>query len=1138
MLDGVVAVTVNGVTATCDEHVFKSNPKWANHLRTWGEAGVVKGDRGKTMMFVGYAADRESDSFRMWDSDTNRVVVTRDVIFLKRMFFERPVHESTYLMDEMDSDEDESEAGRVDDDDAIATRQSRVGRVCRTPEWLKDCETKLVNSEPGTFAKMGYLCLLAECHNDELFTVIKAYNDMEKMLIGAGVGGGFSNTNELKVMNYKQAMASEDADEWNDEIGNEHKRFKKFNAVAVVKRKDLPKGAKVEGMHFFGDSIAAPVTNPNTIRFCLVLLACMPLWISRILDVEGAFLQGQFVNGEVIYIGVPDGMEKYYGSRDDVVLLLNVPLYGTNQAANCFYTSLRKSASKRNYKRSRADPCLYYIWTDGRLALFATWVDDIIVFGHPQDVDAIEKNLKEAFVCKSEGELKEYVGSKIDVMRKSNGLVAIKITQPVLIQKLEDEFDVSTGKAPGTPARPGEVLSKLHGGELLTSAAATNYRSGTATLMFIMQWSRPDIFNATRGCARHMSAPGTVHDDALYWLIQYVISTRNRGLVMEPDRVWDGSSKFKFRIGGRADSNYAANEDDRRSVSGGRLRLEGCPVTFRSATQRFVTLSVTEAEGAAGNMVAQDMMYLYRSLTEIGLSVELPMVLEMDNSGAVDLANSYSVGGRTRHVDVRLYYLRELKEEGLLVIKHIPGENNDADIFTKNTDARTFERHIPSFVGKDEYMVEVPTPSPLFASMPPVTFMDLPNVTASPSTVAAVTDAPTVKPTFAATTWAPSVSAAPTAVPSISSSPSTSAAPSAHPSVTPTNSPTVSAAPTISSAPSAFPSSSPTYAPSASPSLGVGISYSKTYYQRIMVSKSEIFTVEEASFLQYLYERYTINFGYNVSTPQINTICLIAQQSVGSEPVIRNVERLFGSRQLHLLWSWNDRNLQTATVVSYPLSIYFRMEYNTRFEEYNNISEYNSFFMDYVNSNTTKVTEDMQRIGLPVINVEQMIMFTSPTPNPTFEPSTLAPNTPAPVTTAPFLLPTSNPSEEPTSPPSAAPFVDISGDSFILGISLGLSGFFVAAVVVYMYRRHRERTLSEMQARSKRPAVSEHHNDQQSDLGFDGSSMGIELTYPESTEFDETQQPGHIMPSDQDNDMVRITPATSQTNATTTVAIV
>jgi hypothetical protein len=58
------------------------------------------------------------------------------------------------------------------------------------------------------------------------------------------------------------------------------------------------------------------------------------------------------------------------------------------------------------------------------------------------------------------------------------------------------------------------------------------------------------------------------------------------------------------------------------------------------------------------------------------------MVLEMDNKGAVDLANNWSVGGRTVHMDVRQHYLRELKDEGLLVIKHLPGEENNADIFT------------------------------------------------------------------------------------------------------------------------------------------------------------------------------------------------------------------------------------------------------------------------------------------------------------------------------------------------------------------------------------------------------------------------------------------------------------------------
>ena len=132
--------------------------------------------------------------------------------------------------------------------------------------------------------------------------------------------------------------------------------------------------------------------------------------------------------------------------------------------------------------------------------------------------------------------------------------------------------------------------------------------------------------------------------------------------------------------------------------------LENAPVAFRSNTQKFVTLSVTEAESGAGVTTAQVMMFIYRLLTSMGLKVKLPMVLEMDNKGAVNLANNYSVGGRTRHVDVRFFYLRELKEEGLMVIKHVPGIENDADIFTKNVDAQIFERHLPAFVGYDEYM--------------------------------------------------------------------------------------------------------------------------------------------------------------------------------------------------------------------------------------------------------------------------------------------------------------------------------------------------------------------------------------------------------------------------------------------------
>jgi hypothetical protein len=51
-----------------------------------------------------------------------------------------------------------------------------------------------------------------------------------------------------------------------------------------------------------------------------------------------------------------------------------------------------------------------------------------------------------------------------------------------------------------------------------------------------------------------------------------------------------------------------------------------------------------------------------------------------------------------------MYFLRELKDDGLLVIRHISGADNDADIFTKNTTAAVFNKHVVKFVGNDEYV--------------------------------------------------------------------------------------------------------------------------------------------------------------------------------------------------------------------------------------------------------------------------------------------------------------------------------------------------------------------------------------------------------------------------------------------------
>jgi hypothetical protein len=84
-------------------------------------------------------------------------------------------------------------------------------------------------------------------------------------------------------------------------------------------------------------------------------------------------------------------------------------------------------------------------------------------------------------------------------------------------------------------------------------------------------------------------------------------------------------------------------------------------------TQKTVALSSYEAELNVAVLCIQDMIYGKNLLESIGLKVQLPMILEMDNKGAVDLINSLSVGGCTHHIDVKQFFLRELKEAKKLI---------------------------------------------------------------------------------------------------------------------------------------------------------------------------------------------------------------------------------------------------------------------------------------------------------------------------------------------------------------------------------------------------------------------------------------------------------------------------------------
>eukprot|EP00957_Ditylum_brightwellii_P188132 14322432-Ditylum_brightwellii.AAC.1 len=118
----------------------------------------------------------------------------------------------------------------------------------------------------------------------------------------------------------------------------------------------------------------------------------------------------------------------------------------------------------------------------------------------------------------------------------------------------------------------------------------------------------------------------------------------------------------------------------------------------------IMALSVTEAKLYAAVLCAQDMLMAMRIMNCMGLEVKLPMILYLDNKGAKDLVNNWSVGGRTRHIKVKQYFLRELKEAGLIECCWKSGDDMRSDIFIKNCPGPLFEKHASKFVGVDEYM--------------------------------------------------------------------------------------------------------------------------------------------------------------------------------------------------------------------------------------------------------------------------------------------------------------------------------------------------------------------------------------------------------------------------------------------------
>ena len=146
------------------------------------------------------------------------------------------------------------------------------------------------------------------------------------------------------------------------------------------------------------------------------------------------------------------------------------------------------------------------------------------------------------------------------------------------------------------------------------------------------------------------------------------------------------------------DSSWGNDPATMRSWFGYCIMWAGCPFAFRSKLEPCVALSSRDAEAIAAVYAIKAMLGLLILLSELGMTPEAapPLYVHIDNQPVVDNANSSKVHRDSRHNALRLRWIRERVEDGLIGVRKVATSANVADVFTKELGPAAHRRFRPS----------------------------------------------------------------------------------------------------------------------------------------------------------------------------------------------------------------------------------------------------------------------------------------------------------------------------------------------------------------------------------------------------------------------------------------------------------
>ena len=451
-------------------------------------------------------------------------------------------------------------------------------------------------------------------------------------------------------------------------------KLKSDGSIDRFKARLCAKGfTQKEGIDY--EETYAPTAKAKSIRTTIAVAAQRNMHILQ-LDVTAAFLYPKL--RQTIYMEQPPNRRE--NGKEDHVFILKKCIYGLKQSGYEWNQELSNFLKSINFSQCSptTDECIFRKWIHKELTIITVYVDDMVIASDNQVLlqETIQK-LQEKFKIKSEP-LSWLLGINITVEDTK-----ISLKQDLYIKSILEKFKINGIYSSKTTPMTKDWINQERNTKRFDNP--THFRSLLGSLMYLAVQTRPDISFAISRIACFAHEPLEQDMEALKRVCLYLKATPELGLVYMKS---SNSSTQKLHLErdaviGFSDSDFAEEKTTRRSTTGSIWIFNGTPISWNSKRQDLVTTSSTEAELVALDFVLKEGIWIRSLLQEIGIIESGPIKILVDNQSTIKIVKGSRITQRTKHIDVKYMFSREMMSSIKLYVEYVESKWNMADGLTK-----------------------------------------------------------------------------------------------------------------------------------------------------------------------------------------------------------------------------------------------------------------------------------------------------------------------------------------------------------------------------------------------------------------------------------------------------------------------